>query len=392
MKLSTASLCIVLVAFIKNGNAICPANDEEPLKIIHIGNSYTGGTSVGRACDEPAPSDCRQLAVPGNVVDSYKGHTYPGLWDFPPDQDTCVDASQPWSAETNPHRGDVPSKIRLLAERICSGNAIDYAQNSQSAFSTRVHAGQSQKNPQDGTLHLLSSFAHDIVIVQPQSMEYLDGATDTRISALQELLRPRTGVANPNARYFVQQTWPKRESTVYNQICSTNGKNSKKGVIEEVNKTLQGLAEAVPTPFEVVPTGDAFVHFAELACGAGILGTQGRGKKQSTACAFDDSHYCPMWWGETGKISLFHEEVGIPGTHQSDEIGAWLSASVLYGIFQSTDACYVSEKDLMSVMPQLSTDVLAAIPSGKSIYSIISEAARLALSDKYGSDIPACSK
>ena len=392
MKFSIASLSIVLVNLIKKGNAICPTNDEEPLKIIHIGNSYTGGTSVGRACDEPAPSDCQLLAVPGNVAGFHKGDTYPGLWDFPPDQDTCVDASKPYSAVTNPHRGDVPSKVRLLAEHICSGNAIDYVQNSQSAFSTRVHARQSQKNPQDGTLHLLSSFPHDIVIVQPQSMEYLDGATDTRISALQELLRPR-GVANPDARYFVQQTWPKRESTVYNQICSTSGRDGKKkGVIEEVNKTLQGLAEAVSTPFDVVPTGDAFVHFAELACGAGILGTTRKGKKQSTSCAFDDSHYCPMWWGETGKISLFHEEVDIPGTHQSEEIGAWLSASVLYGVFQSTDACYVSEEDLMSVMPPIPSNVLADIPSGKSIYSIISEAARLALSDKYGGDIPACSK
>ena len=219
-------------------------------------------------------------------------------------------------------------------------------------------------------------------------MEYLDGATDTRISALEELLRPR-GVAHPGARYFVQQTWPKRESTVYNQICTTSGRDGKKkGIIEEVNKTLQGLAKAVSTPFDVVPTGDAFVHFAELACGAGILGTTRKGKKQ---CAFDDSHYCPMWWGETGKISLFHEEVDIPGTHQSEEIGAWLSALVLYGIFQSTDACYVSEEDLMSVMPPIPSNVLADIPSGKSIYTIISEAARLALSDKYGGDIPACS-
>ena len=99
-----------------------------------------------------------------------------------------------------------------------------------------------------------------------------------------------------------------------------------------------------------------------------------------------------MWWGETGKISLFHEEVDIPGTHQSEEIGAWLSASVLYGVFQSTDACYVSEEDLMSVMPPIPSNVLADIPSGKSIYTIISEAARLALSDKYGGDIPACSR
>ena len=392
MKLPAASTIIALAILISDSNAACPANDEEPLKIIHIGNSYTGGTSVGRACDEPAPSDCQLLAVPGNVAGFYKGDTYPGLWDFSPDQDTCVDQSTPYNAITNPHRGDVPSKVKLLAEHICSGNAIDYVQNSQSAFSTRVHARQSKTNPQDGTLHLLSSFAHDVVIVQPQSMEYLDGATDTRISALEELLRPR-GIANPGSRYFVQQTWPKRESTVYNQICSTSGKDGKKkGIIEEVNKTLQGLAEAVSTPFEVVPTGDAFVHFAELACGAGILGRTRKGKKQSTACAFDDSHYCPMWWGEADKISLFHEEVGIPGTHQSEEIGAWLSASVLYGIFQSTEACYVSEEDLVSVMPPIPSAVLADIPSGKSIYSIISEAARLALSDKYGSDIPACSK
>lgn len=57
--------------------------------------------------------------------------------------------------------------------------------------------------------------------------------------------------------------------------------------------------------------------------------------------------------GEAGKISLFHEEASIPGTHQSEEIGAWLSASVLYGVLQSTDACYVSEDDLKSVMPRI---------------------------------------
>ena len=392
MKLSKVALAIVLAALIGESTAVCPATKEEPLKIIHIGNSYTGGTSVGRACDEPAPSDCRSLAVPGNVAASYNrdASNYPGQWDFPPDQDTCVDPSSPYDAVFNTHRGDVPSKIRLLAEHICSGSTIDYVQNSQSAFSTRVHSGQSNKNPQYGTLHLLSSFAHDIVIVQPQSMEYLNGTTHTRTSALQELLRPRD-TANKGARYFVQQTWPKRESTVYNQICTTKEKGvKKKGIIEEVNKTLQGLAEVVSTPFDVVPTGDAFVHFAELACGPALLGTQSKGKKQSQSCAFEDSHYCPMWWGETGKISLFHEELGIPGTHQSEEIGAWLSASVLYGVFQSTDACYVSEDDLQSVMPRIDPKDLADIPTGNSIHSIISEAARLALSGKYGSDIPPC--
>ena len=65
--------------------------------------------------------------------------------------------------------------------------------------------------------------------------------------------------------------------------------------------------------------------------------------------------------GEAGKISLFHEEASIPGTHQS-------------------------------VMPRIDPKDLTDTPTGNSIHSIISEAARLALSGKYGSDIPPCSK
>jgi len=170
------------------------------------------------------------------------------------------------------------------------------------------------------------------------------------------------------------------------------GRKGKKAAAKKTADSANRSRSSQSTPFDVVPTGDAFVHFADLACGPALLGTQSNGKKQSQSCAFDDSHYCPMWWGEAGKISLFHEEVGIPGTHQSEEIGAWLSASVLYGVFQSTDACYVSEDDLKSVMPRIDPKDLADTPTGNSIHSIISEAARLALSGKYGSDIPPCSK
>ena len=168
----------------------------------------------------------------------------------------------------------------------------------------------------------------------------------------------------------------------YNQICTTTIENGeeKKGMMQEINQTLLELSQNEEIrSFEVAPTGSAFVEFAKLACGPDIL--------PEGDCAFDSSLDCPIWYGESGKISLYHEEIEEEGSHQSDEIGAWLAASVLYGVMQSTTRpCYMSASDLERVMPEIPEADLADIPTGQTIYSLISEAAKSALVERYGCD------
>ena len=357
----------------------CPAT---ALNAVFIGNSYSGGRSVGRAClvDEDRP-ECENKAIPGNVR-GFSTVTYPGEYDVPPDLDTLVDPNGPYNPITNPHLGDVPSKIKLLVEHICGSSVFEYVQNTQSSMTTRTHAGQASVNPQNGTIKILegentaNSPQYHVVVIQPQSTEYLDGATSSRVSALEELMKSRgAAAATTNVRFILQQTWPRRDATTYNQICTTRGRNKQTGMLQEIDDTILGLSQQVSTPFEVSPTGSAFVEFAKLAC-SGIL--------PSGECAFDNTVACPIWFGETGKISLYDEEVGEEGSHQSDEIGAWLSAAVMSGMLvQSDTPCFVSETDLQDVMPAISN--LASIPTGQSIYSLISHAARLALEDSYGS-------
>ena len=374
----------------------CP-DEDKPLNLVIIGNSFTGGTSVGRVCpsddDDSARPECQLKSIPGNVRGLFQDppEPYPTEFDQPPDSDTLLDPSLSYDPTTNNHVGDVPSKIRLLAEHICGANTFEYVQNTQSSMTTRSHAGQASTNPQNGTLLLLEGGSssddttttrppYDIVLIQPQSTEYLNGATSTRVSALQELMKPRSA-ASPNVRFILQQTWPRRESTEYNQICTTTSKNEeKKGMMEEIDQTLLELSQNEElTSFEVAPTGSAFVEFAKLACGPDIL--------PKGDCAFDSKLNCPIWYGESGKISLYHEKVGEEGVHQSDEIGAWLAASVLYGVIQSTTRpCFMSASDLEHVMPAIPKSHLANIPTGRTIHSLISEATRLALVDRYGSD------
>ena len=110
----------------------------------------------------------------------------------------------------------------------------------------------------------------------------------------------------------------------------------------------------------------------------------------SGACAFDANVNCPIWFGDAeGKDSLYHEALGEEGTHQSDRIGAWLAASVLFGVVvgSSPSVCYISETDLANVMPAITN--IAFIPLGQGIYHLISEATRLALTGTYGT-MPVC--
>lgn len=372
--------------------ASCPDDEDNPLNLVFIGNSLTGGTSVGTVCpddDDSARPDCQFKSIPGNVRGFFQdpSEPYPTEFDQPPDSDTLMDPSLPYNPVTNNHSGDVPSKIRLLAEYMCGADTFEYVQNTQSAMTTRSHAGQASTNPQNGTTLLLEGGGndatmarppYDIVLIQPQSTEYLDGATSARVSALKELTKPRGAAASPNVRFILQQTWPLRESTdEYNQICTTE---DKKGMVEEIDKTLLEMSQNDEIrSFEVAPTGTAFVEFAKLACGPDIL--------PEGACAFDSTLDCPIWYGASGKISLYHEGIEEEGLHQSDEIGAWLSASVLFGVIQSTTRpCYMSASDLERVMPEIPQADLADIPTGQTIYFLISEAARLALVDRYGCD------
>jgi len=365
-----------------------PSCPNEALNLVFIGNSYTGGRSIGRACndDDSNRPECEFKSIPGNVRGFYQDppEPYPSAFDQPPDSDTLSDPNMPYTPATNSHLGDVPSKMKLLAEYICSGasgDSFEYVQNTQSAFTTRSHAGESSVNPQSGTILLLNDTSrppYEVAVIQPQSTEYLDGATSSRVSALQELTKPRNAAAT-NVRFILQQTWPRRESTTYNQICTTQEPEEKKGILEEIDNTMLELSENVQVgPFEVAPTGSAFVEFAKLACGPGML--------PSGACAFDSNFDCPIWYGESGKISLYAEDIGEEGMHQSDEIGAWLAATVLYGVVQSDIPCYMSEIDLESVMPVTPVAELATIPMARSIHYLISEATRLALEGVFGSD------
>ena len=298
-----------------------------------------------------------------------------------PDSATLVDPNDSYSPIINPHLGDVPSKVKLLAEYICGGGAIEYVQNTQSAMTTRTHAGQASTNPQNGTIKILegenapNTPQYDVVLIQPQSTEYLDGATSARVSALEELTTLRDAAA-PNVRFILQQTWPRREATTYNQICTTRGRRGKWECWMRLMILFWSLSQLASTPFNVTPTGSAFVEFAKLAC-PDIL--------PAGDCVFDESVECPIWFGETGKVSLYDEPVGEEGSHQSDQIGAWLAATVIYGMVQSDTPCYVSSTDLQATMPPIDDQDMATIPSGLLIHDLISDAAKLALEDKYGS-------
>ena len=422
--------------------ATCPAIGDA-LRLVIIGNSYTGGTSVGRACDDDEPGEpvCHNMAVPGDVA-NFDIATYPGIYNRAPDASTLIDPSRPYHPSTNPHRGDVPGKMKLIAEHICGAylggpggaepaiarhrsyirrfddhsgrdnifvdennkndplgvderslaattksNTFQYIQNSQSRFTTRSHSGQLSSVPHEATLRILDNYdgsgqKYDVVIIQPMSTELLVGTSDKRrMDALMELLRSDRAAATPNTRYIVQQTWPRRESTSYNQKCKTFKGEDKLGYMEAVDSTLMMMArDVIPTEFTVAPTGTAFVEFAKLACGPAILPEGG--------CAFDPNVVCPIWYGEAGKASLYHEDVDEEGSHQSEEVGAWLSAAVLYGTVQSKNPCYVDASDLQKVMPRPSS--LARIPSGIGLYDLVAQAAKAALEKQFGPPIDKC--
>lgn len=354
-------------------------------------------SSVGRACDDQPEPECRNMACPGDVA-AFSTVSYQGTLNRAPDTNTLTDATKPYNPTTNPHRGDVPGKMKRLAEDICGGffapsdyvsHTFEYIQNSQSKFTTRSHAGQANTNPHFATLRILdaydgtntSSASYDVVLIQPMSTELLDGATDTRVSAMTELLRMDRKAATAKTRYVVQQTWPRRESGTYNQICTTidDYGEEKIGMLETIDGTLKNMTRLVPTEFLIAPTGTAFVEFAKLAC-PGIL--------PESTCELDTSVNCPIWFGEEGKVSLYAESLDKEGTHQSEEVGAWLAAAVLYGTVQSSSPCYLKATDLEMIMP--TPENLAVIPSSKSIHTLVADAAKLALAKEFSDDITAC--
>ena len=431
-----ASLLLVATCFPATKyvvDASCPAIGDA-LRLVIIGNSYTGGTSVGRACDDNAPGEpaCHNMAVPGDVA-NFDVATYPGIYNRAPDANTLADPSMPYHPSTNPHRGDVPGKMKLIAEHICgayldgpvaepasaiarhrsyirrfddhsgrdnifvdesneralerntNSNTFQYVQNSQSRFTTRSHSGQLSSVPHEATLRILDNYdgsgqKYDVVVVQPMSTELLLGTRDTRrMEALTELLRTDRPAATSNTRYVIQQTWPRRETESYNQMCKTLEGEDKEGYMEAVDSTLGDMRNIIPTNFAVAPTGTAFVEFAKLACGSDIL--------PANACAFANIT-CPIWYGEQGKVSLYHEGLDEEGSHQSEEIGAWLSASVLYGTVQSSNPCYVDSSALQKKMPMPNN--LADIPSGLGLHDLIAQAAKNAIVKQFGKSIGRC--
>ena len=379
---------------------ICPTPTSGPLPVIFIGNSYTGGRSVGKGCPDGAGDNdvCRQNAVPGNVKEFFVDppQEYPGTNDVAPgtysETVRLVDTSSPYGAITNPYLGDVPGKVKLLADFLCStpatgGPSMYYVQNTQSAMTTRSHAGEAGTNPQYGTLNLLADdiTVHnifdndptDVVVVQPQSTEYITGSLETRKSALQVLF---DNTNKPFRKFILQQTWPRREETAgYTPICDAGGKT---GMINAIDSRIADLqADNSISQFIVAPTGNAFAEFGKLAC-PGIFD----GSNYDTAIA----QSCTLWSGEASKLSLYDEDPGEEGTHQSEQIGAWLSAAVLAPIIQnaanSASLCYISASDLEAVMPPIdAADLGAYNNSGTlSIYDLISQAARRALEGEFG--------
>ena len=353
MNILTTPLAILII-----GTA--SAQDCISRNILFIGNSYTGGTGVGRVCDEQGASrpNCEDYAIPGNVTAAFNAGNYDGTFttccDYAPIGDLLVGDGTPYNAYTNPHRGDVPGKVKKIADEICGGaGSIGYAQNSQSSFFTTTHAGQSS-NEQSGTINLLNDYPHDVIIVQPQSTEYLIDPPsgddfNKRVDALNALL-------SSTSTNFVQQTWARRK------VGDTNGAQHKCEFVDVIDGTLSALATNVNQglSFSVIPTGLAWLKFAQLACPTIF---------DANNCTLDETVTCPIFFGESGKISLYHEAATDTGTHQSEEVGAWLSAAVIYGAVQSPGACYVSQSVLESVMPTVSN--LAAIPSSMSIEELV---------------------
>lgn len=401
----------------------CPITGQDPKVVVFVGNSYTGGRSVGRAC--PSGSDdpgltCRQSAIPGNVRSFFTDptETYPYesdsiQYDVRPDSDSLINPSGPgvynpdYNPFSNPHKGDVPGKIKLLSDYFCSSpptgdlTSMTYLQNSQSAMTTRTHSGQSSAE-EKGTLRLLgiettgNIFEHypkaDVVVVQPRSTEYINPTSNDLDNRKDALVGLFVGDASkPNRKYILQQTWPRREDNNYNPLCTCGGKEGKEGVLEEIDATIAAFRnDANIPPFVVAPTGNAFVEFAKFAC-PGILADNA--SCNDGTCTYSTSVSCGIFFGEVDKISLYDELVSEDGTHQSEEIGAWLAAAVLMPIIQNADdPCYISASALEKVMPTIDSTSLASYPASTtlSIYQLIAQAAQKALTDEFGS-ISMCS-
>ena len=58
------------------------------------------------------------MAVPGDVA-NFDVATHPGIYNREPDATTLADPSMSHHPSTNPHRGDVPGKMKLIAEHTC---------------------------------------------------------------------------------------------------------------------------------------------------------------------------------------------------------------------------------------------------------------------------------
>lgn len=183
-------------------------------------------------------------------------------------------------------------KVKKIADEICGGvGSIGYAQNSQSSFFATTHAGQSS-NEQSGTINLLNDYPHDVIIVQPQSTEYLiDPPSGDDFNKRVDVLNALLSSTSTN---FVQQTWARRK------VGDTNGAQHKCEFVDVIDGTLSALATNVNQglSFNVIPTGLAWLKFAQLARPTIF---------DANSCTLDETVTCPIFFGESGKISLYHE-------------------------------------------------------------------------------------
>ena len=149
---------LTILLALTGGVASVNAQDDEPRNVLFIGNSFTGGKSVGRVCDVMSRwRGCADYAIPGQMMyedyEFFRGST--GLCcNYAPRNP--MDDSLPYDAVTNPNYGDVPGKVKRLADAI-SGSSLDsstfrYAQNTQSRFRTKTHANHDWTNRQRGTV------------------------------------------------------------------------------------------------------------------------------------------------------------------------------------------------------------------------------------------------
>jgi hypothetical protein len=260
-------------------------------------------------------------------------------------KDRCEVNAVPWPTQlpsVNP--GDVPGKVKLISDEACQLN-FQWAQNTRSAHFLSTHAREPDgcrivnQNMIEGARNDL-----DVLIVQAQSAELAKTdcqPTSTQVSNLDILLNFAPAVTKKS----LFATWAEYDTG--NEICTFG----------YLQCTQDVLAQESAHALEILPVGQSFRYIADNSCTA-------------DACGYDSNSCLDSLWSIGG---LFVDKI-----HQSETIGSWLAALVIYGGMQ-TPACLPS------------ADMLT--PSGLStvVKMELAEAAAFSLDEQYGPGLAACS-